>query len=258
VIYSERRKVLEGDDEWLKSHIKEITEEVLNSGLDFYLNEHASLEEGWDFDGLSKWAQRKFAITIEKTFFEAKARDIIRDELLAEIMRAYDEKEAQLGAEHMRHIERFVMLQVTDSRWKDHLYAMDNLRDGIGLRAYGQKDPLVEYQHEGYDMFVQMTDSIKEEVVEFVFRVQAVRPEAQKSVFNAVPQKLEHAEAADILKITRQQQPESRQDVPPEELAQYKRETPKVGRNDPCPCGKINPKTGKIMKYKLCCYPKYG
>lgn len=258
VIYSERRKVLEGDDEWLKSHIKEITEEVLNSGLDFYLNEHASLEEGWDFDGLSKWAQRKFAITIEKTFFEAKARDIIRDELLAEIMRAYDEKEAQLGAEHMRHIERFVMLQVTDSRWKDHLYAMDNLRDGIGLRAYGQKDPLVEYQHEGYDMFMQMTDSIKEEVVEFVFRVQAVRPEAQKSVFNAVPQKLEHAEAADILKITRQQQPESRQDVPPEELAQYKRETPKVGRNDPCPCGKINPKTGKIMKYKLCCYPKYG
>jgi len=258
VIYSERRKVLEGDDEWLKSHIKEITEEVLNSGLDFYLNEHASPEEGWDFDGLSKWAQRKFAITIEKTFFEAKARDIIRDELLAEIMRAYDEKEAQLGAEHMRHIERFVMLQVTDSRWKDHLYAMDNLRDGIGLRAYGQKDPLVEYQHEGYDMFVQMTDSIKEEVVEFVFRVQAVRPEAQKSVFNAVPQKLEHAEAADILKITRQQQPESRQDVPPEELAQYKRETPKVGRNDPCPCGKINPKTGKIMKYKLCCYPKYG
>jgi len=258
VIYSERRKVLEGDDEWLKSHIKEITEEVLNSGLDFYLNEHASPEEGWDFDGLSKWAQRKFAITIEKTFFEAKARDIIRDELLAEIMCAYDEKEAQLGAEHMRHIERFVMLQVTDSRWKDHLYAMDNLRDGIGLRAYGQKDPLVEYQHEGYDMFVQMTDSIKEEVVEFVFRVQAVRPEAQKSVFNAVPQKLEHAEAADILKITRQQQPESRQDVPPEELAQYKRETPKVGRNDPCPCGKINPKTGKIMKYKLCCYPKYG
>ena len=258
VIYSERRKVLEGDDEWLKSHIKEITEEVLQNAFDFYLNEHASPEEGWDFDGLSKWAQRKFAITIEKTFFEAKARDIIRDELLAEIMRAYDEKEAQLGAEHMRHIERFVMLQVTDSRWKDHLYAMDNLRDGIGLRAYGQKDPLVEYQHEGYDMFVQMTDSIKEEVVEFVFRVQAVRPEAQKSVFNAVPQKLEHAEAADILKITRQQQPESRQDVPPEELAQYKRETPKVGRNDPCPCGKINPKTGKIMKYKLCCYPKYG
>jgi len=269
VIYTERKKVLEGGDEWLKEHIREITEEILDSGLDFYLNVNAAAEEGWDFDGLSKWLLRKFGIQNEALIAKLKeenSRDAIREELLKEITKVYDEKELQLTPEHMRQIERFVMLQVMDTRWKDHLYAMDNLRDGIGLRAYGQKDPLVEYQHEGYDMFVQMTDEIKEEVVEFVFRVQAVRPEAVKSVFGAVPQKLEHAEAADLSKIIRGQvhpdtslrgSPEGATEAissehSEETPSQYHRDAPKVGRNDPCPCGAIDPDTKKPIKYKKC------
>jgi len=240
VIYSERKKVLEGDDAWLKAHIAEITEEILDNALDFYLNENAPPEEGWDFDGLVKFAQRKFGMQYPIDFFKEKDKAAIREDLLKEIMRIYDEKERNLGVEHMRAIERFVMLEVMDSRWKDHLYAMDNMREGIGLRAYGQKDPLVEYQHEGYDMFMRMTDEIKEEIVEFVFRVQAVKPETKKSVFS-IPQTFEHPDAQ---KLPSPEAASAQDSVEPP--AEYHRESPKVGRNDSCPCG-----SGK--KYKKCC-----
>jgi preprotein translocase subunit SecA len=273
VIYDERRKILEGDDAYIKAHICEITEEVLDSGLDFYLNENAQQQEGgWDFDGLTKWLQRKFGTKMALGTFgdrfipdstqEHKLapvdREGIREQLISEITKIYSEKEQQLGPENMRHLERFIMLQVMDTRWKDHLYAMDGLREGIGLRAYGQKDPLVEYQHEGYDMFMQMIDSIKEEVVEFVYRVQAVHAEKAKSVFASLPQTFEHPDAQ------RPRYPEAQiprgpdtqvsgpcnweigelgnQELP----SQCRRDTPKVGRNDPCPCG-----SGK--KFKKCC-----
>src|SRR3990167_841200 len=90
----------------------------------------------------------------------------IEASLLEIALNAYQEKEAQLSADLMRQLERNVLLQIIDSKWKDHLYAMDNLREGIGLRAYGQRDPLVEYQHEGYDMFMAMIESIKHETIE--------------------------------------------------------------------------------------------
>jgi len=264
VIYSERKKVLEGDDEYIKQHVQEITGEILDSGIDFYMNEHvrhqdiqrtsadvsmadASPEEGWDFDGLKQWIHRKFAMTMVETpqWGVSTSRDEIRENLLKEIRRIYDEKEKNLGPENLRNLERFVMLQVIDSRWKDHLYAMDNLRDGIGLRAYGQKDPLIEYQHEGYDMFTQMIDSIKEEITDFIFRVQAVRPERTKSVFALVPQKLEHAEATGLAGIQERQSARALEREAPEPSAPIHRDSPKVGRNDPCPCG-----SGK--KYKKC------
>jgi preprotein translocase subunit SecA len=267
VIYDERRKVLEGDDAYIKAHIREITEEVLDSGLDFYLNENAKQQEGgWDFAGLVKWLQRKFGYTYGDRFSgiptqEHKPvptdRESIREQLLAEITKIYSEKENQIGPENIRHLERFIMLQVVDSRWKDHLYAMDHLREGIGLRAYGQKDPLVEYQHEGYDMFMQMIDSIKEEAVEFIYRVQAVREEKARSVFASLPQTFEHPDVDHIGDRfsgipTQKHKPvptdsptefptQSSTEPPP----QYRRESAKVGRNDPCPCG-----SGK--KYKRC------
>lgn len=267
VIYSERRKVLEADDEYIKAHVTEIIGEILDNGLDFYLNEHAAPEEGWDFDGLNKWMQRKFGIltnflgtgsagqqSSERTCPLVHDRHGIRGQILGEITKIYSEKEQQLGPENLRNLERFIMLQVIDSQWKDHLYAMDHLREGIGLRAYGQKDPLVEYQHEGYDMFMQMTDEIKEEVVEFVFRVQAVRPEATRSVFSSLPQTFEHPDAQKAQKPWGQVHPDNNFptepvptdfNVPAESPSQYHRESPKVGRNDPCPCG-----SGK--KYKKC------
>ena len=278
VIYDERRKILEGDDEYIKVHISEIIEEVLDSGFDLYLNENVSQQDGWDFDGFGKWLERKFGSkmgtvpnpnnqqSLKGLSPFLKDRTSIREGLLKEIAKIYSEKEKQLGTENLRHLERFIMLQVVDSQWKDHLYAMDSLREGIGLRAVGQKDPLVEYQHEGYDMFMDMTDNIKEEVVEFVFRVEALREEKVRSVFGAVPQRFEHPDAArlPVFNIgdrfsgipTQKHKPvptvfndiptQEHKPVPNEPPQQYKRQLPKVGRNDPCPCG-----SGK--KYKKCC-----
>ena len=151
----------------------------------------------------------------------------------------------------LRYIERTVMLQVIDSKWKDHLYGMDNLREGIGLRAYGQKDPLVEYQHEGYAMFSEMINSIKEEVLEFVFKIQGAQPKKVASVFSAIPQEFIHPEMASLDKRIVQKESEEPAgpmpvDYPRGNTLTYERSAPKVGRNDPCPRG-----SGK--KYKKCC-----
>ncbi|MDP2938517.1 MAG: SEC-C metal-binding domain-containing protein, partial [Candidatus Omnitrophota bacterium] len=153
----------------------------------------------------------------------------------------------------MAHLEKMIMLQVIDTKWKDHLYAMDNLREGIGLRAYGQRDPLIEYQHEGYDMFMVMIDVIKQETIEFLFKVQAMREENPiKGVFQSVPQEFVKTDAAPMSRIPVPQAgrgKEFQEDIEQHQgpqVEQYKREEPKVGRNDPCPCN-----SGK--KYKKCC-----
>jgi preprotein translocase subunit SecA len=122
-----------------------------------------------------------------------------------------------------------IMLQVIDTKWKDHLYAMDNLREGIGLRAYGQRDPLVEYQHEGYDMFMAVIDSVKHETIEFLFKVQAVRETSPiKGVFQSLPQEFVKSEAAPMSKIPVPQARETEefQEEPSEEIPsveQYKK-----------------------------------
>jgi len=151
----------------------------------------------------------------------------------------FEEKEKGIGPDLMNHLQRMVLLQVIDTKWKDHLYAMDNLREGIGLRAYGQRDPLVEYKREAFGMFAQMISGIEEEAVEAVFKLQPVKPERFKGVFSSVSQELLHPEAAKF------------EGPPPQQMAgeagtSVQSSHPKVGRNDPCPCG-----SGK--KYKKCC-----
>jgi preprotein translocase subunit SecA len=161
----------------------------------------------------------------------------------------YEDKERALGPEMARHLERMILLQVVDSRWKDHLYAMDSLREGIGLRAYGQRDPLVEYQHEGYAMFMDMIERIKEETIEYLFKIRAIKDENQVRVFDFARQELRHEEKGQFQDVP--QAAESKEmayegQLPPQKAHTYEREAPKVGRNDPCPCG-----SGK--KYKKCC-----
>jgi preprotein translocase subunit SecA len=155
----------------------------------------------------------------------------------------------------MRHLERMVLLQVVDTRWKDHLYAMDNLREGIGLRACGQRDPLVEYQHEAYAMFQEMVFRIKEETLEFLFKIRAASEEVRptQGVFDFSRQQMRHDESAQFQYVPQGGRRDEGAEAPayealaPEPKQEpYKRETPKVGRNDPCPCG-----SGK--KYKKCC-----
>jgi preprotein translocase subunit SecA len=246
VIYEERRRVLFGED--LKEYIHELMEEVVDSALATYANEKMRADE-WDFEGLRQYLESRFFIKTKDLNFEEMRLPEIRDTILEKMKSVYEEKEKQLGTDMARHLERMVLLQVVDTRWKDHLYAMDSLREGIGLRAYGQRDPLVEYQHEGYAMFMDMIDRIKEETLEYLFKIQAVKEEREAPVFAVSKQQLVHEEKSQFQDVPQGEDaasPASYEGQLPQKVETYHREAPKVGRNDPCPCG-----SGK--KHKKCC-----
>jgi len=248
VIYDERKRVLQGEN--LKNYIYEIMDEVLDYALDTYINEKAGADQ-WDFEGFRQYIELRFGVRTKDVKLEEMRRPDIKDMILETMKKAYEEKEKALGADMARHIERMILLQVIDTRWKDHLYAMDSLREGIGLRAYGQRDPLMEYQHEGYAMFMDMIDRIKEETIEYLFKIKAVKEESVSQVFTPSKQKMVHEERSQFDGVPTGPETESaasyggqlpRQD----KVETFEREAPKVGRNDPCPCG-----SGK--KYKKCC-----
>ncbi len=248
VIYDERRKVLYGED--LKEYIYEIMEEVLDEALDTYVSEKLSADN-WDFKGLRQYLDSRFSIKTSDLNLEEMRREEVQDVILGRFKAAYEDKEKELGADMTRHLERMVLLQVVDTRWKDHLYAMDSLREGIGLRAYGQRDPLIEYQHEGYNMFMDMIDRIKEEAIEYLFKIKAVKEDKKEAaVFDFSKQQLLHEEKTQFESLQTQNTAEKAVNysgqLPEQHVAQFTRETPKVGRNDPCPCG-----SGK--KHKKCC-----
>lgn len=174
-IYSDRRHILEGDD------LHDRAQQFLESVVEDVLEEHTGEGNGddWDFDAL--WAELKtlypVGLTIDEVVQEAGAkgrinRDFMRREILSDAKLAYSNREESLGEAAMRELERRVVLQVIDRRWRDHLYEMDYLKDGIGLRAMAQRDPLVEYQREGYAMFQQMMGQIREESVGFLFNLE--------------------------------------------------------------------------------------
>jgi len=139
-----------------------------------------------------------------------------------------------------------VLLQVIDAKWKDHLYNMDFLREGIGLRGYAGHDPLVEYQREGYDMFTQMIGGIKDEALEFIFKARPVKEERVSGVFAQIPQQFLHPQSTRIQDLPKQKPAEAPPAPATEAPRPFKREGRKVGRNEPCPCH-----SGK--KYKKCC-----
>ncbi len=244
VIYGERKKILLGDN--IKGHIHEIIEEVMDTAIGLYLNPDAQ-QADWKYSEFNEWFWSKFNIRIQnlEDMIEGKDRDGILESLVSVVKSAYEEKEKNMQPGLLRHIEKMIMLQIIDTKWKGHLHDMDELRGGVGLRAYGQRDPLIEYQREGYDMFMVMIDSIKDETVEFLLKVQALREEAApKAVFQSLPQQFVHDEIAPMSGPSPDTS-SSRADIP-KGPPQHKRDEPKVGRNDPCPC-----KSGK--KYKKCC-----
>jgi preprotein translocase subunit SecA len=174
-IYTDRRHILEGDD--LHERTQKFLEGVVDEVLDQHLAEGSSDE--WDLDAL--WVELKtlypIGLTIDEVVQEASTRgrlnrDFLRREILSDAKLAYERREEQLGSPAMRELERRVVLQVIDRRWRDHLYEMDYLKDGIGLRAMAQRDPLVEYQREGYAMFQQMMGQIREESVGYLFNLE--------------------------------------------------------------------------------------
>ena len=174
-IYSDRRHILEGDD--LQDRIQKFLEDVVTEVLDARTGDGHS--DDWDFDAL--WTELRtlypISLTIDEVLSEAGSRgrvteEFLRAEILSDAKLAYDRRTEQLGEPAMRELERRVVLSVIDRRWRDHLYEMDYLKDGIGLRAMAQRDPLVEYQREGFALYQQMMGSIREESIGFLFNLE--------------------------------------------------------------------------------------
>jgi preprotein translocase subunit SecA len=196
-----------------------------------------------------------FREVVDKNLYDM---DALLEALEEKVGEELQRREREFGPEQMQYLVRFILLQVIDTKWKEHLYGLDNLREGIGLRAYGQRDPLVEYKREAFDMFDQMTDSIKEEAVELLFRVQQVHEtklanpvEESKAQYlhpEAGPLETQPASPAKLPRGMGAPSPFSPRNEAPDDQAPepIKRSHEKVGRNDPCPCG-----SGK--KYKKCC-----
>jgi preprotein translocase subunit SecA len=224
VIYSERKRVLEGEN--LRDEVQEMIETVMNNLVALYTAESQFAEE-WDWEGLLNSVHEMFDPGFSKESFDmAKiTTDELVDRLVETARSKYEQREKELGEEIMRDVERFVVMEVIDSKWREHLYEMDYLKEGIGLRAIGQRDPLIEYKSEGYDMFQGMIDSIKEDVLKYVYHIQVVQEEPEPRPRQEIVMTSSSSEPA-------QKKPVKNSDT--------------IGRNDPCPCG-----SGK--KYKKCC-----
>jgi len=232
VIYERRRMILGGED--LSEDIKAGAEEVLDALLDVYCPKETYAEE-WDLKGLADALYAQFAIDIKDSVAELKDMgfEALREELVRKIHEAYAAKERELGRDLLRQLEKMVMLRTIDTLWKDHLLGMDSLREGIGLRGYGQKDPLIEYKREAFDMFAAMMDRCEREVLEHLFRVQIVQGEQPPPV-------QARSRRPPQLKLNRGEDAGGGNGD-----KTVRRTGEKVGRNDPCPCG-----SGK--KYKKC------
>ncbi len=227
VIYERRREVLSGEPPDFPAFIAE----QVDATLALHCPEGA-YSEGWDAEGLIESLGHQFSLhlTKEALDFPSVGRDALRETLIAHIQTAHQDKEAEFSAPQLRQMEQQIFLRMIDSHWKDHLLAMDQLKEGIGLRGYGQKEPLTEYKREGYDMFEAMIDRIKTDTVTTVLRVQKVQQSASPAT----------------LLPTRTPPPMqmNRGDTTLHSPAQ--RPAQKVGRNDSCPCG-------SGQKYKKCC-----
>ncbi|MFZ2054439.1 MAG: preprotein translocase subunit SecA [Candidatus Aminicenantales bacterium] len=172
-IYKMRKEILEGKD--MKSYVQELIGTLVEWHLDSYANKEKNPED-WDVEALKQALGTQFGINLDELRFDwgTLTHDELREKLVATLNAAYEEKEGILSPARMREFERIIMLQVIDSQWKDHLLGMDYLKEGIGLRGYGQRDPLVEYKKESYDMFQAMMDRIEEESVRYLFLIQPV------------------------------------------------------------------------------------
>jgi preprotein translocase subunit SecA len=221
-IYNLRKRIIEGKE--LEQKIFEMLVQNIGELVNNFLPEKVTPEE-WDWDGLIKAVNEIIPIAGIERMKDGAKREEIKENLIGSLKQAYSEREKELGSETMREVERLVMLRVIDTAWIEQLHNMDVLREGIGLRGWGGRDPLIEYKIEGYAMFQEMMRGVREQIISMILKVQVSgemeQPQPQKrNVTYGGPQ-----------------QTEKRMPV---------QQAIKVGRNDPCPCG-----SGK--KYKKCC-----
>jgi preprotein translocase subunit SecA len=226
VIYGQRRQILTGEN--MKENIFHMIEKLINRGMELFADEKLYPEE-WNLQGLIEYCEEIFAP--EGQMKAEELGNLSRVELQEELLRvatdSYNAREALFGDDNMREMEKVVMLKVVDSKWMEHLDAMDMLREGISLRSYGQRDPLIEYKIEAYDMFQQLIDLIQEDIVKYIFRVSIVAPPEDR---------LQKAHA------THGEEEEDNEQKPQQPVVNKDH----IGRNDLCPCG-------SGQKYKKCC-----
>lgn len=233
-VYALRNSILEGTD--ISEKIQEMLEESKEEMMDLYAPKKAHPEE-YDLEQISLLFRRFFAadFSISQEALSQMDRRQFEEHLREAMQKAYQAREAGFGKELMRDLERRILLQVMDASWKDHLYDLDQLRKGIGLRAYGQKDPLVEYQRESRDLFFAMMDRIRQETVEYLFRVQIMRePFGRVREGGGAPARAGGGA------------PRGPSPALAQAAGQMLSRPVRIGRNDPCSCG-----SGK--KYKKCC-----
>ena len=228
VIYEQRKKVLRGDNLW--SDIEEMVEELVNNLLAEFIPEKGHKED-FNLKGLDDALLKQFNLKMDLANADegTSNQSSLRDFIIQNVQKLLRNKESEFGKELMDYLMKVIMLQSIDIQWKEHLLAMDHLREGIGLRGYGQKDPVREYQREGYEMFMEMISRIKMDVLEKLCLIRIQREE----------------EVEEIRQKQKQDYIMSRGEDTPENKT-VKHDKDKVGRNDPCPCG-----SGK--KYKKCC-----
>ncbi|MCX5835059.1 MAG: preprotein translocase subunit SecA [Deltaproteobacteria bacterium] len=229
VIYGQRKTVLKGEELWtvVESMLEDVAGEILETHMDEKVH-----PDDWDLKGLEDAVYRQFGLVMRFSQMAQNGginREKAAENVVTEVLAHLKRKEQEFGKPLMDYIMRMIMLQSIDSHWKDHLLSMDHLREGIGLRGYGQKDPVREYQKEGYAMFMDMVERIKEDSLHKLSLVQVQREEEAEKLYDRSTRDyvMSHAESGSP------SQPQ-------------KKEGKKVGRNDPCPCG-----SGK--KYKKCC-----
>ena len=265
IIYDERRKVLFGEDlhDYIHNMMEELVENIVASGTAGY-----KYAEEWDFDHMNSAALRLCGAYRAKVYSEDELQELtpeaLTGDMLEQFAELYDAKEAEIGADKMREIERMILLRVVDNKWMDHIDAMDQLKTGIGLRAMGQIDPAQAYAQEGFDMFEEMIGDIKEDTVKFCYNVTIATGTERKEIIGAGEGHKDEfvdrgGQTGSGLPIqgpvgmaapmggAQGGMPQAQQ-IPPRQQkpVTFRREAPKVGRNDPCPCG-----SGK--KYKNCC-----
>jgi preprotein translocase subunit SecA len=176
VIYAERRKILEGQD--LSDQARDFVAEVVDDVVETWCPRDVYPEE-WDREGLLTALGEYFPVTSKAAELESLEVEAVVERFEQEAIDAYARKEAAVGAETMRELERVVLLNIIDTKWREHLYEMDYLQEGIHLRAYAQKDPITEYRREAFDMFEALTASIRDDFVKYIYRVELVRREEQ-------------------------------------------------------------------------------
>ena len=231
VIYQQRREVLQGEN--LKEDVLAMGEAVGEEVVKRCVDENLSPSE-WDINGLSEslFHQFNFRLQLRPEQLDGLTPERLQELILEEIGKAYEAKDERIGAPLLRQLEKFIMLQTIDGLWKDHLLNMDHLKEGIGLRGYGQKNPLQEYQKEGFEMFEEMVQRIQEGMVQKLFTIELAQGEELEEL------EVQHRPRRMVLSHGEGGEEKAR-------VTTVRRDSAKVGRNDPCPCG-----SGK--KYKRC------